>query len=113
MLVCCLRRTLARRSQSPLAGGNRARSPGVFTVSSTGEQATQTASLKPDGKQSDALVKPTEPGPEDCCQTGCKECVWEVYWRELQAYNAELARQKGEAPPLDPFEEMEKRLFGK
>ena len=28
------------------------------------------------------LLKPTEPGPEDCCQTGCKECVWEVYWRE-------------------------------
>ena len=45
-------------------------------------------------------------------QTGCAECVWDVYQRELLAYNKELARRKGEPPPLDPFEELERRLFG-
>ena len=45
-------------------------------------------------------------------QTGCVECVWEVYTREMQKYNIELAKRKGEAPPLDPLEELEKRLFG-
>lgn len=60
-----------------------------------------------------ALTPPTEPGPEDCCQTGCVECVWDVYQRELHAYNLQQAKLKGEAPPLDPFEEMERRLFGK
>jgi hypothetical protein len=24
--------------------------------------------------------------------TGCKECVWEVYWRDLRAYEAAEAR---------------------
>ncbi len=37
------------------------------------------------------LAKPKEPGLEDCCQTGCKECVWEVYWRELKV-NAALVK---------------------
>lgn len=46
-------------------------------------------------------------------QTGCVECVWDVYQRELHAYNLQQAKLKGEAPPLDPFEEMERRLFGK
>ena len=25
-------------------------------------------------------------------QTGCRECVWEVYWRDLRAYDAAQAR---------------------
>ena len=34
--------------------------------------------------------------PEHGCamglQTGCKECVWEVYWRDLRAYDVAQAR---------------------
>lgn len=41
---------------------------------------------------------------------GCKECVWDVYWQDLKAYDAERARREGKAPPLDPFEELERRL---
>lgn len=59
------------------------------------------------------LKKPIEPGCEDCCRGGCRECVWDIYFRELQAYEKELARREGRPPPLDPFEELEKRLAGK
>mmetsp|Transcript_20298 Transcript_20298/g.61160 ORF Transcript_20298/g.61160 Transcript_20298/m.61160 type:complete len:108 (+) Transcript_20298:151-474(+) len=65
------------------------------------------------GNTTQKLLKPTEPGPEDCCQGGCRECVWDIYWRELKVYEAEKALQEGKAPPLDPFEELERRLAGK
>ncbi|KAK9822684.1 hypothetical protein WJX81_000366 [Elliptochloris bilobata] len=58
-------------------------------------------------------VKPVEPGPEDCCQNSCVECVWNVYWRELKEYERALAAWEGRTPPApatDPFEEMERRL---
>lgn len=45
-----------------------------------------------------------------CAQMGCKECVWDVYWQDLKAYDAERARREGKVPPLDPFEELERRL---
>jgi hypothetical protein len=77
------------------------------------------------------IVKPQEPGPEDCCQVGwiyphtrvgracidslttpllllmqrgCQECVWDVYWRDMKAYNEQVALAEGRSPPLDPFE---------
>lgn len=46
-------------------------------------------------------------------QSGCVECVWEVYTRELQKYNFKLAKREGHAPPVDPLEELERRLYGK
>lgn len=58
------------------------------------------------------IVKPEEPGPEDCCQRGCQECVWDVYWRDMKAYNEQLALREGKPLPLDPFEELERRLAG-
>ena len=45
-------------------------------------------------------------------QTGCAECVWDIYSRDLLAYKTALAKQKGEAPPVDAFAEMEKQLYG-
>ena len=36
---------------------------------------------------------PTEPGPEDCCQTGCfnrGDCVWDQYFLEMALYQQEL-----------------------
>ncbi|EIE25918.1 hypothetical protein COCSUDRAFT_52618 [Coccomyxa subellipsoidea C-169] len=59
------------------------------------------------------LVKPVEPGPEDCCQNGCQNCVWEVYRRDLAVYNQQLAVQEGRPPPpvvLDPFAELERKI---
>lgn len=46
-------------------------------------------------------------------QSGCVECVWEVYQRELLAYQKAVARAKGEAEPMDPFEQLEAQLYGK
>jgi Oxidoreductase-like protein, N-terminal len=43
-------------------------------------------------------------------QTGCTNCVWEAYWRDLRAYEKELAALRGEQPVPDPFEELERRL---
>lgn len=45
-------------------------------------------------------------------QTGCVECVWEVYTRDMQKYNLELAKRRGEPPPVDPLAELEARLYG-
>lgn len=53
---------------------------------------------------------PAEPSPEDCCGKGCVECVWTLYWAELQRYNADQAQARGELPPVDPFEALELRL---
>lgn len=38
--------------------------------------------------------------------------MWDVYWRDMKAYNEQLALREGKPPPLDPFEELERRLAG-
>lgn len=45
-------------------------------------------------------------------QSGCVECVWDIYRRELLAYEKAVAISKGAPEPLDPFEAMERRLYG-
>ncbi|KYQ94490.1 hypothetical protein DLAC_11603 [Tieghemostelium lacteum] len=37
-------------------------------------------------KNSQVLPKQPEP-PTNCCQNSCKECVFDVYFRELEEYN--------------------------
>ena len=44
-------------------------------------------------------------------QSGCVECVWEVYQRELMEYQRSIAKAKGQPPPVDPFEELERQLY--
>lgn len=39
------------------------------------------------------LTPPEPPGPEDCCQQGCKVCVWDIYEDKLAQYNRALAEQ--------------------
>lgn len=43
------------------------------------------------------MTPPQEPGPEDCCQSGCQECVWEIYYRERRAYEKALAERESGA----------------
>ena len=46
-------------------------------------------------------------------QSGCLECVWEVYRKDLIEYNRKLALLQGKPPPppvLDPFEELERKI---
>ena len=45
-------------------------------------------------------------------QSGCVECVWEVYQQELLQYQRALAKAKGQPEPKDPFEELEQQLYG-
>ncbi|DBA74943.1 TPA: hypothetical protein ACH3X2_009270 [Trebouxia sp. C0005] len=59
------------------------------------------------------LERPQEPGPEECCQSGCSLCVWDMYKDNLHEYRVQQAQLRGETPPvkaLDPFEEMELKL---
>jgi hypothetical protein len=37
-------------------------------------------------------VKPTEPHPNECCNSGCDPCVYDMYFAELQAYEQALKR---------------------
>ena len=46
-------------------------------------------------------------------QSGCQNCVWEIYRQELGEYNTELAKRQGKPPPrlvVDPFAELERKL---
>ena len=46
-------------------------------------------------------------------QSGCQNCVWEVYRRDLAVYNQQLAVQEGRPPPpvvLSPFAELERKI---
>ncbi|KAG0225965.1 hypothetical protein BGW42_003982 [Actinomortierella wolfii] len=36
-------------------------------------------------------VKPTPPGAEDCCMSGCAVCVYDVYEEDRQAYKESIA----------------------
>jgi hypothetical protein len=38
--------------------------------------------------------------------------VWNLYYEQLQAHGAAVAALTGQAPPADPFAEMERRLAG-
>ena len=40
------------------------------------------------------------------------ECVWDIYRRDLLTFEKAQAIAKGEPEPVDPFEEMERRLYG-
>ncbi|GBG00325.1 hypothetical protein Rsub_13033 [Raphidocelis subcapitata] len=74
-------------------------------------------------QQPQQLKPPQPPGPEDCCQNGCKVCVWDMYRADLKEYNERLAATDPGAPPaqeapqsaamaasLDAFEQMERQL---
>nr|CCC52502.1 putative oxidoreductase-protein [Trypanosoma vivax Y486] len=34
-----------------------------------------------------ALRRPREPGPDECCGSGCTRCVWDVYFDQVMKYN--------------------------
>ncbi len=52
-------------------------------------------------------------GSHPLLQSGCLNCVWEVYRLELEEYNRELAKRQGKPPPkpaVDPFAELERKV---
>jgi hypothetical protein len=66
--------------------------------------------VSPDGQ---VISHPTEPAVGDCCGRGCEECVWTTYWKDVGDYNKIVAEITGIEPPLDPFEELERKLAQK
>ena len=38
--------------------------------------------------------KPTPPANSECCESECSPCVWDTYFEELKAWNAEQAALK-------------------
>jgi len=43
--------------------------------------------------------KPREPGPTECCQSGCHNCVWDMYDAALREWGAQ---QAGAGAVLEP-----------
>ena len=47
-------------------------------------------------------LPPEEPGPNECCGSGCPLCVLDLYSEELQRYRAALAAWKLRHPEAEP-----------
>ena len=45
---------------------------------------------------------PEEPGPNECCGSGCPLCVLDLYSEELQRYREALAAWRGRNPDQAP-----------
>ena len=100
------------------------------TSQSTAPSTSPAASTSSASTAPKPLAPPVEPCPEACCQSGCAECVWEVYYRERREYERALAEQQqrgsgggrepaaGAAaasaspppPPLDAFAALEAKV---
>lgn len=47
-------------------------------------------------------IAPEEPGPNECCGSGCPLCVLDLYSDELQRYRSELAAWRLRHPEAEP-----------
>lgn len=76
--------------------------PRALSTQGSGGQEAQLASSQDKGKKTSqgggtekcaALPpRPEEPGPEDCCQSGCEFCVWTTYLEELKEWEEKKER---------------------
>lgn len=100
---------LARTTQRRAATGAR-RCMGGGRAPAGGEEK------QPQPQPPPPLTRPSEPGPEDCCNSGCEKCVWEVYYADLKAFEeanggAGMApNPQPAAPSLSAFAALEARL---
>lgn len=44
----------------------------------------------PDTDNDPRPVAPERPAPDECCQSGCQPCVFDLYEEALERYEAEL-----------------------
>jgi len=63
-----------------------------------GSRAAAEAAAKAQAAANKVLTRPSEPGPEDCCQSGCTYCVWEIYQQDLEAFQDQERAKKEKAP---------------
>ena len=51
-------------------------------------------------KEDDCLGEaPEKPLPGDCCGSGCVRCVWDIYFEELEVYNAKKSALENARKP--------------
>ncbi|KAF6263296.1 hypothetical protein COO60DRAFT_1491601 [Scenedesmus sp. NREL 46B-D3] len=68
---------------------------------------------------------PKAPGPDDCCQKGCKVCIWDIYREKMTSYRSymqkhhpdvvlpdveEQQQQQMMDASMDAFEQLERQL---
>lgn len=39
------------------------------------------------------MEKPAPPAPNECCESGCTPCVWDVYYEALRQWQEQQAAQ--------------------
>ncbi|WP_087654321.1 oxidoreductase-like domain-containing protein [Caballeronia terrestris] len=44
----------------------------------------------PDPDSNPRPIPPERPAPDDCCQSGCHPCVFDLYETALERYEADL-----------------------
>jgi len=60
---------------------------------------TQPASHAPDPRPE----PPREPGPDECCQSGCDPCVFDLYWQAYERYEQALTLWEArQTPQVEP-----------
>ncbi|KAG9065346.1 hypothetical protein KI688_002671 [Linnemannia hyalina] len=71
----------------------RAASTGSATfVTGTGSTLSAPAAESTDYHGFKVPVKPSPPGAEDCCMSGCAHCIYDIYEEDRQEYKAKLAK---------------------
>ncbi len=43
------------------------------------------------------MEKPIEPAPNECCESGCDPCIWDIYRKELRKWEKWQAAQQQKA----------------
>lgn len=49
--------------------------------------------------------KPEPPADNECCDSGCDPCVWDIYRKELEKWNRIQQRKKQQAENDKPAEQ--------
>ncbi|KAG0305981.1 hypothetical protein BGZ97_000917 [Linnemannia gamsii] len=71
----------------------RAASTGSATfVTGTGSTLSAPAAEYTDYHGFKVPIKPSPPGAEDCCMSGCAHCIYDIYEEDRQEYKTKLAR---------------------
>lgn len=56
----------------------------------------------PDRDSDPRPIPPERPAPDDCCQSGCHPCVFDLYEAALERYEADLRAWESRARETPP-----------
>lgn len=113
-----------RREAIPAEQPSRAETPfGAVEISKTQRQAEMetkppsSAATQPTLRGIKIPLKPSPPGAEDCCMSGCARCVYDLFKEDLEDYQESLSEARSAllaltTPPVSR-EEWDDELLGK